>query len=319
MQHVRISSLLIGLFIGFAVAMTLTLFYHKMNVVNQIKFIKHHDEAGCGFGGGVTIDRSGRRHFVTMIQQEMFLLDKNHYIPMLNTTKRVWIDVGSHATSFLGDAKINRRTYWPNHSFKTLSDEFKFSEDLFVIAIDPNVKVHADLSKIPRLISIIAAIFSTEGTQLFYEYGGEGCSSLLKPNRNFDHAFSSYTWFKPCTEVKETTGTSTIRLESIISLINPRYEIELLKIDAQGVDLEVVKSAGKHLKRIRKIILETQDEVMKNGSSNILYKDANTAKLTKEWMEDNGYVFNKEQSDIENESISEYNHVYDRSDSIHET
>ena len=71
------------------------------------------------------------------------------------------------------------------------------------------------------------------------------------------------------------------------------------------------------MKRVQKIILETQDEVIKNGSSNMLYKDANTAVLTKKWMEDNGFVFNKEQSDIENESISEYNYVFDNSNSRH--
>ncbi|CAF1538688.1 unnamed protein product [Adineta ricciae] len=46
----------------------------------------------------------------------------------------------------------------------TLTQEFQQSNDLFVIAIDPNIDFYSSLSKLPRLIPIIAAKFPTEGT-----------------------------------------------------------------------------------------------------------------------------------------------------------
>lgn len=49
----------------------------------------------------------------------------------------------------------------------------------------------------------------------------------------------------------------TVRLDTLIDKL-PTDAIDYLKVDAQGYDLEVVKSAGKYLKQIRKIKLEAK-------------------------------------------------------------
>jgi FkbM family methyltransferase len=266
--------------------------------------------ASCGYGGGIGIINNNEKQFVTMIQKRMFKLNDHGYIPMPNITKRVWIDVGSNSDSFLGSCGPCRRSYWPNRSRLTLKEEFQQSNDLFVIAIEPNIDFYEYLSKIPRLIPIMAAIFTVEGTRAFYEYAATGCSSLLEPNPNIDKKLSKYDWFDVCTKIKKTTGVSTLRLETILSIIDPSLNIELLKVDAQGVDLDVVKSGGKQLRRIGKIIIETQIDNSKKNESNILYKNGNTAVETLEYMQAEGFAFDEKQSSIENKAIEEHNYVF---------
>ncbi|CAF1263399.1 unnamed protein product [Adineta ricciae] len=276
---------------------------------------KHVDStiaASSGYSGGIIMNGQKEREFVTMVQKHMVDLNSAGYISMPDIVKRVWIDIGSSKDSFLGDCHICQRVYWPHRSPMTLTQEFQQSNDLFVIAIDPNIDFYSSLSKIPRLIPIIAAIFPTEGTRAFYEYQGSGCSSLLEPNANIDRKLAIYEWFRPCTKVTKITGVSTLRLETILSIIDPRLSIELLKVDAQGVDLDVVKSAGKLLKRIDKVIIEIQLDDEKRNNSNILYKNANSASETLEYMKANGFTFDKGQSSVENKAIEEYNYVFNK-------
>ncbi|CAF1282098.1 unnamed protein product [Adineta steineri] len=264
-----------------------------------------------GFGGGVIIVDGNSKQFVTMVQKHMFTLNAQGYIPMADTIKRVWIDVGSHSESFLGGDHIYSGVYWPDRTRKSLRDEFRESPDLMAIAIDPNARFYEALSKIPRLIPIIVAIYTVEGTQLFYEYGIDGCSSLLEPNVNLDSRYYANNWLTGCHQVKQMTGVSTVRLEKILSIIDPRLNIELLKIDAQGVDLDVVKSCGKQLQRVEKIIIEIQKQVSGNKTTNLLYKNQITAEDSVIWMNENGFLYNEKQGSVNNKAIEEYNYVFD--------
>ena len=263
-----------------------------------------------GYGGGISVLNKNQKHFVTMIQKQMFTLNDQGYIPFPDTIKRVWIDVGSHADTFLGESLAMNTNYWPNRSKMSLKDELIASHDLYVIAIDPNINFYEPLSKIPRVIPITAAIFPIEGTQVFYEYAGDGCSSLLEPNSKIDASLSRYEWFQPCTKVKKITGVSTLRLETVLSVIDPRLNVELLKVDAQGVDLDAVKSGGKQLKRISKIIIEVQADQSNNKTSNMLYTNSNTANDVRKWMSENGFLYDEKQSIVENKAIEEYNYVF---------
>lgn len=266
--------------------------------------------ANSGYGGGVVVNEKKRKQFVTMVQKNMVDLNEQGYISMPNEIKRVWIDVGSSSESFLGNCGSCRRRYWLNRSELTLNQEFRRANDLHVIAIDANSDYHEPLLKIPRLTPIITGIFPIEGTRAFHEYGGAGCSSFLEPNKNFDRALSKYHWARPCTTVKKVTGVAALRLETILAIIDPRLHIELLKVDAQGVDLDVVKSAGKQLSRVAKVIVEVQIENKKKKASNILYHNANTASDTVEYMQANGFSFDRALSNVENEAIEEYNYVF---------
>jgi hypothetical protein len=51
----------------------------------------------------------------------------------------------------------------------------------------------------------------------------------------------------PCRFVHRTKGVAVLRLETILCLIPQNIRIELIKVDAQGVDLEVVSVWPNHL------------------------------------------------------------------------
>jgi len=79
-----------------------------------------------------------------------------------------------------------------------------------------------------------------------------GCSSLLKPNvsRKGDaNAFGAW-----CHKVRETRRVLTVPLEQI--LLWADRPIDLVKVDAQGMDLRVVQSGGPFLSRVRRFQLE---------------------------------------------------------------
>jgi len=73
-----------------------------------------------------------------------------------------------------------------------------------------------------------------------------GCSSLLKPTAKLD------------IPTKRIVDVPIITLADILSRIPDRFEhIDVVKTDTQGKDLEVLKSAGKYLKKIIHLNVET--------------------------------------------------------------
>lgn len=80
---------------------------------------------------------------------------------------------------------------------------------------------------------------------------------------------------------KSTVGT--IRLDTFINLAGIQA-VDYLKIDAQGMDLEVVRSAGNRLKDIHQICLEC------DVSPHPLYRGASTKSETIEFLESRGFA-----------------------------
>lgn len=74
-----------------------------------------------------------------------------------------------------------------------------------------------------------------------------------------------------CAETKERRKVPCVGLQEVITDWLGSREIDLLKIDAQGFDLQVVRSAGVAIRRVKTIVLEVQnDDVAK------LYQDQAT-------------------------------------------
>ena len=99
-------------------------------------------------------------------------------------------------------------------------------------------------------------------------------------------------------------------LQEVIDLIPHGIPIELLKVDAQGVDLIVVQSAGNHMARLQKVIIEAQ--TVKGDGSNLLSKDSALKKESKAWFAANGFAYDGAASYEENPEIGEWNLVFDR-------
>ena len=94
------------------------------------------------------------------------------------------------------------------------------------------------------------AISGTRGSARFNLAPVDGCSSLLEPN-------SDQKWAPWCKGVPEIRSVPTIPLEEVLRMLPDGIDVEYLKIDAQGMDVMVVESAGSEASRIRRVTIET--------------------------------------------------------------
>lgn len=146
---------------------------------------------------------------------------------LLKDEKKTLIDVGCHRAHFLSNSQI------------------KFD---FKIGIDP---LEFDEQAVYDVI-VNGAVSTQKNQKLFYVYENSGCSSLLKMKSDeVTHDFAErknkwYVSFK-IENLKKILTTQTCTLEEIIDQHFLTESVSLIKIDAQGSDIDVVKSLGKYL------------------------------------------------------------------------
>ncbi|PWT80897.1 MAG: hypothetical protein C5B44_04680 [Acidobacteria bacterium] len=158
---------------------------------------------------------------------------KEHRHAENNEIGKVWIDVGAHKGE------------------KTL----KYAEEnpsLTVYAFEPNFEVAAKLiGRLPNFVMIPAAVSEQDGCSDFYINTFRAASSLLP----FDsERLKLWTGGEQLT-IERKVSVPAIRLDTFMDLMGISH-VDYLKIDAQGADFSVVKSAGARLADIRKITLE---------------------------------------------------------------
>jgi FkbM family methyltransferase len=183
-----------------------------------------------------------------------------------------WIDVGAH----LGE--------------KTL-EAARANPELRVFAFEPNLAVARKLFASPwNYIVMPLAVSEANGVVDFTFNADDACSSLLPLNPEGVEAwvereeaggiFRGGEW-----GLKETghVQVPSIRLNTFMDIYGIQ-EVSWLKIDAQGHDLEVVKSAGIRLHWIERITLEVQITEIP------LYQGASTKDEVLEYMEEMGFV-----------------------------
>jgi FkbM family methyltransferase len=140
---------------------------------------------------------------------------------------KVLIDVGCHRADFLASSGI------------------KFN---LKIGIDP--LVYEDQAIYDFVIN--KAISSLNKDQSFYIHDNEGCSSLLsmktdEVTHNLEEKNDKWYVAFSIENIKEKIITQTQTLEKIIDEYVPDDQVSLIKIDAQGSDIDVVQSLGKYL------------------------------------------------------------------------
>jgi len=112
-----------------------------------------------------------------------------------------------------------------------------------ILTFDPLVENHQTTGLNSKIIHYNCAVFSREGKRNFYICNKEACSSLLK--MNYDFFIESLGEVPEKYQLKETKEVNCIRLDSIID--NLGINFDFIKTDAQGADLEVIKSLGRYL------------------------------------------------------------------------
>jgi FkbM family methyltransferase len=145
----------------------------------------------------------------------------------------VWIDVGAH----VGSA-----------TFPTARE----NPALSVYAFEPNLKLAAQSwGLLPNFHVLPLAVAEIDGFADFYVNANEGASSLLPFNPE-----GLRNWIGgQVLKVEAKVRVPTIRLDTFLKSLEIS-KVEYLKVDAQGADLSIIKSAGERVRDIREIKLE---------------------------------------------------------------
>ena len=130
------------------------------------------------------------------------------------------------------------------------------------MAVEPIHSSAAQIQSRTNLIVIQKAIYSEKGRKLLRVTKNRELSSFKPVNPEIDR--NLWDFHLSFMEIVEEVMVDCITLEELINELNIR-EIDFLKIDTQGTDLEVFLSAGPHLSRIKSAVLEfpyTQDSCL---------------------------------------------------------
>ena len=147
--------------------------------------------------------------------------------------RRIWIDVGAH----LGES-----------TFRPASDD----PYLTVYAFEPILSLAAQtMGRLPNFVMLPMAVHETEGMRAFYVNAMDATSSLLPCDEEGRARWKGGEFYRTV----RTLQVPVIRLDTFMNEAGIP-EVDYLKIDAQGADLSVVRSAGARLRDIRRIMLE---------------------------------------------------------------
>ena len=178
----------------------------------------------------------------------------------LSESSPIWIDVGAYlGTETIQSAKENSA--------------------LQVYAFEPNLRLAAQYwGALQNFTVIPVAIAETDGFSDFYINANTGASSLLPLNPSGLRRWIGGEVLK----VESKVRVPTMRLDTFMKWMGIS-RVEYLKVDAQGTDLAVVRSAGERIKDIKKITLEVAITPIS------LYKGAATRADVIEFFECKGF------------------------------
>ena len=178
---------------------------------------------------------------------------------------------------------------------------FEPKKDLFEDLVN-KTKHLTNYTVIPKAVSLV------DGTTQFNICKSGGASSIL-PFRSEEELIKTWSIYR--TDI-HYSGISyeveTIRLDTFIESNNLNNTIiDFIHIDAQGVDLDVLKSLGKYIKNIMAGVVET---VKDKDKSIYIDQNNNTLDSVQEFLLSNGFIINNIESNDNTEC--EYNVYFTR-------
>jgi len=174
--------------------------------------------------------------------------------------RRVWIDVGAHEGEMTFPFAAADRS-------------------LLVYAFEPNLHAASRImGRLRNYVVLPVAIAEKDGSAELQLNAYEQSSSLLPADAAGVKSWVTEQEFK----VIGSVTVPTMRLDTFMDGAGIG-SVDYLKIDAQGLDLEVVKSAGDRLKDVAKVVLEA------TISSYRQYEGAPDKAVIVEYMESRGF------------------------------
>jgi FkbM family methyltransferase len=164
--------------------------------------------------------------------RDVFRRDGRFALPEQVT--RVWVDVGAHLLETTGEA-------------------FESEQNLGLVAVEPQAQCWQKWPDNPRLAALPVALFLVRGTMDFNVNADDETSSLAATvvKKNSRHRLLDEKM-----KTVEVRKVPVLRLEDVLAAIPDSLEIEYLKTDVQGVDLQVIQSAGEQLRRVHRVRVE---------------------------------------------------------------
>lgn len=182
-----------------------------------------------------------------------------------------------------------------------------------VFTFEPKVDLYQNLVKktigLQNYTVTPKAVCLTNGKTTFNICQSGGASSIL-PFRSKQELIQ--TWSAKRTDVHysgESYEVETTRLDTFIEENGLQNDsIDYIHIDAQGVDLDCLKSLGEYIKNVKEGVLETVIDPKKSIYQN---QDSNTFDNVKSFLESNGFTIKHVASN--DKTNCEYNVFFYRS------
>lgn len=251
---------------------------------------------GAGAGGGQSQFQShavvGNTFFASLPVFRLDAVTKKMVVPAGVT--RLIIDVGT----------FDRSGY-----YQKMLDE----ADLMVVGFEPSpasIFTHFQQVNHPRFILIPMAVADASKSGGFVSFGVSEfsqCNSVAEVNHDFPSEQKPEI-VRACLHGVDRITVGAIPMAQFLELIPDTVTLELLKVDAQGADLMVIKSAGALLRKAKSWLVECQD--LPKGDPKLLYEGASLLADVRAYATAHGYV--ERSCDVNNHDVRELNCVYDR-------
>ncbi len=153
-----------------------------------------------------------------------------------------------------------------------------------IIAVEPLAECWRKWPGGDWLVALPVALFLERGAMDFHVNAAEATSSLeisQKTSEDIDRL----------TRTVEVRSVPVLRLEDVLSAIPDRLDIEYLKVDVQGVDLQVVKSGGEQLRRVGRVRVEVERLPVYQGANG---DRPGTEQETIDYMTRMGFKFDRD-------------------------
>lgn len=170
-------------------------------------------------------------------------------------------------------------------------DSLRYYEQGFrVITFEPNIELYNQLVEKTKSMEgydvYNHAVCLEDGETTFYICRRGGASSIL-PFKSDEELAQHWTWNRTDIQYSGTSYTvPTTRLDTFIEKHHLESTvIDYLHCDAQGVDLDVLKSLGKYVHLVKEGVIESAFKPEKS----IYQHQDNTLETATRWLEEHGF------------------------------